>query len=90
MTEPWLDKRGLARHLSCSVKSIERAQVAGMPHAIIFGRIKFRASEAEAWLEEHGYLERPGAATTITPRIEGQLDVYEVLEATKPKRAGGA
>jgi hypothetical protein len=90
MTEPWLDKRGLACHLSCSVRSVERAEAAGMPHAIIFGRIKFRASEAEAWLEEHGRLERSAPATTIPGRIEGQLDVYEVLEATKSKRAGDA
>ena len=61
--EPWLDKRQLAQHLSCSTRSIEHAVVAGMPHAIIFGRVKFRASETEAWLEQTGRLDRRG--TTI-------------------------
>jgi hypothetical protein len=31
-----------------------------MPHAIVFGKVKFRVSEAEPWLEEHGRLERRG------------------------------
>jgi hypothetical protein len=58
--ESWLDKRGLAAHLSCSVRSIELAIVDGLPHAIIFGRAKFRASEVEAWLQATGRLERCG------------------------------
>jgi hypothetical protein len=56
--EPWLDKRGLAQHLACSVRSVELAVAAGMPHAVIFGRVKFHASEAEAWLEQAGRLRR--------------------------------
>jgi hypothetical protein len=59
-TEPWLSKQDLARHLSCSVRSIEFAVRDGCPHAIIFGRKKFRASEVEAWLESTGGLERRG------------------------------
>ena len=58
ITEPWLDKRGLAQHLSCSVRSVETALAQGIPHAVIFGRPKFRVSEIEPWLEEHGYLRR--------------------------------
>lgn len=58
--EPWLDKRGLAAHLSCSVRSIEFAITDGMPHAIIFGRVKFQASEVESWLKHTGRLERRG------------------------------
>jgi hypothetical protein len=58
--EPWLDKRGLAAHLSCSVRSVETALAAGMPHAVIFGRPKLRASEVEPWLERTGRLERHG------------------------------
>jgi hypothetical protein len=58
--EPWLDKRGLAEHLSCSVRSIQTALAEGMPHAVIFGRVKFRVSEVEPWLEDHGHLVRPG------------------------------
>lgn len=57
-TERWLDKRGLAEHLCCSTRSIESAQAEGMPHAIIFGRVKFRVSEVEAWLERTGHLRR--------------------------------
>jgi hypothetical protein len=60
MADRWLDKRGLAEHLSCSVRSIEAAMKRGMPYAVIFGRAKFRASEVEAWLERHGDLERHG------------------------------
>jgi hypothetical protein len=56
----WLDKRGLAEHLSCSVRSIEAAAAQGMPHAIIFGRVKFRVDEVEAWLEQTGRLKRAG------------------------------
>ena len=56
--EPWLDKTGLAEHLSCSVRSIQTALAEGMPHAVIFGRVKFRVSEVEPWLEAHGRLVR--------------------------------
>jgi hypothetical protein len=58
--ESWLDKRGLATYLQCSIRSIENAVSDGLPHAIIFGRAKFRASEVEAWLETTGRLERRG------------------------------
>jgi hypothetical protein len=59
-TEPWLSKQDLARHFACSVRSVEFAVADGMPHAIVFGRVKFRASEAEIWLEKNGRLERRG------------------------------
>jgi hypothetical protein len=62
LAERWLDKRALAAHLSCSTRSIELAIVDGMPHAIIFGRAKFRASEVEGWLERTGRLQRRGEA----------------------------
>ena len=57
-TEPWLDKKKLAAHYSCSVRSIERTLAEGMPHAVIYGRAKFKVSEVEPWLEEHGGFER--------------------------------
>lgn len=60
MSEPWLDKRALAKHLSCSVRSIELAMKDEMPHAIIFGRAKFQVSVVQLWLEEHGYFEAKG------------------------------
>ena len=53
----WLDKRGLAEHLCCSVRSIQVALAEDMPHAVIFGRVKFRVSEVEPWLEARGYLD---------------------------------
>jgi hypothetical protein len=57
----WLDKRALAEHLACSVRSIETAVAEGMPHAVIFGRVKFQIDDVEAWLEAHGHLRRRGA-----------------------------
>jgi hypothetical protein len=65
-SEPWLDKRALAQHLCCSVRSIENALADGMPHAVIFGRVKFRVSEVEPWLEAHGHLIRHGCEGTPT------------------------
>jgi hypothetical protein len=42
-----------------------------MPHAVIFGRIKFRVSEVEPWLAAHGYFMRPGVdADTVSTDIE--------------------
>jgi hypothetical protein len=58
VTEPWIDKRGLAEHLSCSVRSIQTALAEGLPHAVIFGRVKFQVPTVEQWLEEHGHLVR--------------------------------
>lgn len=58
----WLDKRELAQRLGCSVRWVENAARKGMPSAMIAGRRKFRFSEVEPWLEEHGHLERRGEA----------------------------
>jgi hypothetical protein len=69
--EPWVDKKGLAAHLACSVRSIELAIVEGLPHAIIFGRVKFHASEAEAWLERTGRLQRRGEPADTVPDSSG-------------------
>lgn len=60
--EPWLDKKALAEHLGCKVRWIEYRMHEGMPHTILAGRCKFRASEVEPWLEQHGYLQRRGEA----------------------------
>lgn len=60
--EPWLDKRGLARHLVCSVRWIEARMEEGLPHVHIAGRAKFHISEVEPWLEFHGHIERRGEA----------------------------
>lgn len=61
--EPWLDKNGLGEYLAVSERWIENRMDEDMPHAIIGGRIKFRVSEVEPWLEQHGYLERRGSRT---------------------------
>ena len=58
--EPWLDKRALAAHLACSVRKIEYLMHAGMPHAMLLGKAKFRVSEVEPWLEHTGRLQRRG------------------------------
>jgi len=56
--EPWLDKKHLAGHLGCSERWIEYRMEEGLPSWKIAGRVKFRASEVEAWLREHGHMER--------------------------------
>ena len=84
MTDPWLDKRGLAEHLSCSVRSIQTALSEGMPHVRLFGRVKFRVSEAEPWLETNGYLVRCGDAT-LDPDIERAGGV----PTPRPRTRGG-
>ena len=60
--DPWLDKRGLADHLGCGVRWIEYRAAEGMPHAVIAGRVKFRAGEVEEWLEARDLLVRRGGA----------------------------
>jgi hypothetical protein len=66
--EPWLDRKKLAGHYSCSVRSIELALAEGMPHAVVFGRVKFQVSTVEPWLVERGYIERRiyGGCTVVT------------------------
>ena len=73
MIEPWLDKRGLAAHLSCGVRTVERALADGMPHVVIFGRVKFRVSEVEPWLEARGHLSRTSAGLDGRGQIPGQI-----------------
>ena len=64
--EPWLDRKKLAGHFSCSVRSIELALAEGMPHALVFGRVKFQVSAVEPWLEANGYL-RPAVTGNTVP-----------------------
>lgn len=58
--EPFLDKAGICEYLVCSEKWIELRMKEGLPCTRIAGRIKFRASEVEQWLEQNGHLERMG------------------------------
>ena len=79
--EPWLDQKGLAEHLACSVRWIRYRMAEGMPHAMIGGRPKYRASEVEAWLEAHGQLEHHGDMADT--RLDNQVARQRVI-ATGP------
>lgn len=63
--EPWLDRKRLADHYSCSVRSVELALSEGMPHAVVFGRVKFQVSSVEPWLRERGYLREPENPSSV-------------------------
>jgi len=65
--EPWLDKRGLAAYLCCSVRSVEQAMADGMPYAVIFGRAKFRTAQCEHWLARNGYLRAHNDGNRVVP-----------------------
>jgi hypothetical protein len=69
--EPWLGKKDLAKHYSCSVRSIETALAEGMPHAVIFGRVKFQVSCADAWLRERGHLREADEPRTVVTSSNG-------------------
>ena len=56
--EPWLDRQALAKYLGCSVRSVELRMAEGMPAWKVMGRMKFKASQVEGWLEENGHMER--------------------------------
>jgi hypothetical protein len=60
--EPWLDKHGIAKHFDCSVRWILLREEEGMPCAMIAGRLKFKVSIVEPWLEDRGFIERRGEA----------------------------
>lgn len=59
--EKWLGKAKIAAQFDCSIRWIERRMEEGLPHTHIAGRAKFRVSEVEPWLWEHGHIERRGA-----------------------------
>jgi hypothetical protein len=71
---PWLDRKALADHLGCSVRSVELRMAEGMPCWKVMGRVKFLVDEVTPWLVEHGHIERAtvvagssnGAATATT------------------------
>lgn len=52
--ERWVDKSYLAVHFDCDEDAIDAATACGMPHAIILGELRFRVSEAEAWVKRRG------------------------------------
>jgi hypothetical protein len=58
MSERWLDRRALAEHLGCSVRSVELRMADGMPCWKVMGRVKFRVSEVEPWLRDNGHIVR--------------------------------
>jgi excisionase family DNA binding protein len=52
--EGWLTKQQLAAHLGYSTRWVEYRIHEGMPHERFGRRMRFRASEVEAWLKgEH-------------------------------------
>jgi hypothetical protein len=70
--ERWLDKHGISEHFACSERWIlsrleESKDKAGnpvppMPCSMIAGKLKFKVSLVEPWLEEHGFIERRNEA----------------------------
>lgn len=57
--EPWKTKREIAEHFGFSLRTWER-KVQGAPGAEIFGRTRYRVSEVERWLQDHGLLTQKG------------------------------
>lgn len=55
--ERWLDKREVAAHFGFSVRTWER-KTRGYEPTEIFGRPRYKASEAESWLIDHGLIRR--------------------------------
>ena len=60
MTEPYLDKKGLAHVYSCSVRWIELRMADGMPAWRSRDGAKFLRSETDPWLIEHGFIRNRG------------------------------
>lgn len=60
--EKWLTQDELADQLGCSPRWLRYRMAEGMPSALIAGRRKFRQTEVERWLEDHGHLRKDGAA----------------------------
>ncbi len=54
--EPWVDKRTVARHIGCSVRTVENYMKLGMPYVKRFanGPVRFRLSEVDAWMRGRG------------------------------------
>jgi hypothetical protein len=48
--EPYVDKRAIAEHYSCGVRTVEEWLRQGAPSALIAGRRKFRLSVLDPWL----------------------------------------
>lgn len=58
----WRDKNSLAEYFDCSPRWIIARYEEGMPCAMIAGRLKFKVSVVEPWLEEHGHIEKRNEA----------------------------
>jgi hypothetical protein len=64
-TDRWLTLTQLAEYLGCSKRKLEY-DIAKFKHTndpfpaeLIYGRLKAKVNEAEAWLERHGRKGRP-------------------------------
>jgi hypothetical protein len=54
----WLDKNHLAEYFDCSPRWVVAKYEEGMPASEIAGKLKFKVSEVEPWLEERGEIKR--------------------------------
>jgi hypothetical protein len=54
LRDPLLNRRGLADALSCSLRTIDNLQAAGMPCIFIGRSRRFIADEVIAWLKRKG------------------------------------
>lgn len=50
--ECWITTRELADYLGFSTKWVSRRVAEGMPHTQMGGRLRFKASQVEAWLAD--------------------------------------
>jgi transposase len=55
--EPYLDKREIAEHYGCSVRTVNEWLRRGAPSAMIAGRRKFRLGKLDPWLRRAGVIE---------------------------------
>jgi hypothetical protein len=65
MSEPWLDRGKLADYLSVSERTVDYWRDEGLPEWVLGGRAKFRLSEVEPWLVDHGHLRQVRSPNTV-------------------------
>lgn len=49
--EPWLTRKGLAKHFAVSERTVQRWQTEGLPYTGRGRTIRYRLSEANSWFE---------------------------------------
>jgi phage terminase Nu1 subunit (DNA packaging protein) len=79
-----LDKKGLARHLGCSTRTIENRMREGMPTLgpDRFGRQRYDLAAVEAWMGSRDRIARDAAWDQVEdPRFNALEDRVAALEA---------